>query len=302
MAAPRLGFVGFGEAASRIAAGLRELGKDDCVAYDIAREDGVAGERIRRRASETRVELVASNAELMERCSIVFSLVTASSALDAAKQNRPHLAASHLYVDGNSVSPARKCEIAEVIESAGGRFVEAAILAPVPKHHGQRVPMLVNGAHAEELGHALGPLGFEMETLCGPFGTAAAVKVCRSIVVKGMEALLTECVLAASQFGADERVFASLQRSHPGIQWKELANYMVNRVTVHGARRAHEMEEVAETLRAVGIDPIMAEATARRQNWAAELALASRFGPEGPKTYAEVIAALSDVEKVTPER
>ncbi|HEV2447102.1 MAG TPA: DUF1932 domain-containing protein, partial [Candidatus Sulfopaludibacter sp.] len=262
-------------------------------AYDIAAGTPVAGERIRRRAGECGVRLLPSNAELAARCSILFSVVTAVSALDAARQNVPHLLAHHTYVDCNSVSPATKRQIADVILRGPARFVEAAILAPVPKKRGQRVPMLTSGEAAPALAETLAPFGFSMEPLSGELGTAAAVKMCRSIVVKGLEALLTECVLGASRFGAEDRVFASLQQSYPGIEWKKLADYMVNRVTVHGERRAREMEEVAETLRSVGVEPIMAEATARRQDWAAQLGLASHFGPEGPATYREVLETLS---------
>ncbi len=280
---PAIGFVGFGEAGSRIAAGLRDAGVTQIVAYDIAPD------RVRPRADACGIPLLASNAELAERSTIIFSVVTAASALDAARQNQPHLAANHTYVDCNSVSPATKREIAAVI---GARFVEAAILAPVPRQRGQSVPMLANGGPAQTLAAELNPLGFCVEAIADPIGTAASVKMCRSIVIKGMEALLTECVLAASQFGAEGRVFASLQQSYPGLDWKRLADYMVNRLTVHGQRRAHEMEEVARMLRDAGIEPIMSEATARRQQWSADLNLAAEFGPEGPATYREVLDKL----------
>jgi hypothetical protein len=131
-------------------------------------------------------------------------------------------------------------------------------------------------------------------------GTAAAVKMCRSIVVKGLEALLAECVLAAAPHQADGHVFASLNESFPGIDWKRLADYTMGRVVVHGERRAREMEEVAETLRASGVEPIMAEATARRQEWSAIMRLRELFGPEGPGTYAEVVDVLKHTEAPGP--
>jgi len=121
--------------------------------------------------------------------------------------------------------------------------------------------------------------------------------MCRSIVVKGLEALMVECVLAATEFGADELVFASLNESFPGIDWMKLADYMTGRVVVHGARRAREMEEVAEMLGTIGVDPIMAEATARRQDWVAGMNLGPRFGAGGPATYAEFIEALRTLER-----
>ena len=164
-------------------------------------------------------------------------------------------------------------------------------MAPVAPY-GHRVPMLLNGEGAQSLIQMLAPFEMKLEGMCGEIGAAAAVKMCRSIVVKGLEALLFECVLGASLYGAEERVFASLQESFPGIKWNELANYMIGRVVVHGERRAHEMQEVAETLRAIHVEPMMAEATARRQQWAAELNLRSCFGAEGPSNYHEALEAL----------
>ena len=140
---------------------------------------------------------------------------------------------------------------------------------------------------ADAFTDAMTPLGMRLQRLPGDVGTAAAVKMCRSIVVKGLEALLCECVLGAMPFGADEHVFASLNESFRG-RLEKLADYTMGRVVVHGERRAREMEEVAETLRAIGVEPIMAEATARRQDWSARLDLKSHFGPDGPATYAEV--------------
>ena len=132
------------------------------------------------------------------------------------------------------------------------------------------------------------------EVVSEEVGMAVAVKMCRSIVVKGLEALLFECVMGASKYGVEDRVFASLQESFPGMDWKKLADYVVGRVVVHGERRAREMEEVAETLRSSGVEPMMAEATARLQDWSARMDLKSHFGPEGPASYPEVIKLITD--------
>jgi 3-hydroxyisobutyrate dehydrogenase len=153
--------------------------------------------------------------------------------------------------------------------------------------------MLLGGPAAGAFVELLAPFAMRLEVLQdAPIGAAAAVKMCRSIIVKGLEALVCECVLGASRYAADEHVFRSLDESYPGMNWKKLADYMVGRVVVHGERRAREMEEVSETLRSIGVEPIMAEAAARRQDWSARLDLAGRFGPEGPKTYREVLDLL----------
>ena len=155
--------------------------------------------------------------------------------------------------------------------------------------------MRLGGPSAPLFAERMTPFGMRCEVLAATIGTAAAVKMCRSIVVKGLEALICECLLGASRYDASAHVFASLNESFPGLEWQKLADYMIGRVVVHGERRAREMEEVAETLRAIGIDPIMAEATARRQEWSAVLGLRSHFGPEGPRTAAEVVAVVNAI-------
>jgi 3-hydroxyisobutyrate dehydrogenase-like beta-hydroxyacid dehydrogenase len=290
---PSVGFMGFGEAGSTIAGGLRTAGVDRLFAFDIKTRTPEFGPTIERRAVESRTTLVDSPMELARSSDILFSAVTSSSALEAATATAGFLERRHLYADLNSVSPAVKIAIDRVISARGAGFVEAAVMAPVLPY-GHRVPMLLGGAGAPAFSEAMTPFGLRLEVLTGAkVGSAAAVKMCRSIVVKGLEALLFECVMGASRFGADHLVWASLNETFPGIDWKTLADYTTGRVVVHGERRAREMEEVADTLRAIGIEPIMAEATARRQDWSAQLGLRSRFGPDGPKTYREVLDVMT---------
>jgi len=282
----RIGFVGFGEAAYHIAKGLRQPGIDSISAFDIN-----VTEQVCARARETGTRLVESNPELALSCDIMMSAVTADQALIAAQQNAPYLTADHIYADLNSVSPGLKQSIGRLIESTGARFAEIAMMAPVPPY-GHKVPMLAGGAGAGDFVAKLAPFGISAEIVSREVGTAAATKMFRSIIVKGMEALITECVLGASRYNADERVFASLAESFPGINWKELADYMVGRVVVHGERRAREMEEVAATLREIDIEPIMAEAIVRRMDWSVEAGLKKHFNGEAPKTYRDVVALV----------
>lgn len=295
MTAPvRIGFIGFGEAGSAIAAGLRSAGVASIGAFDIAADDAGRGPLIRARAEASGTTLVSTSRDLAAAAEVLFSTVTASSALDAAGQTAPFLTTAHTYADLNSVSPATKREIGTTIAARGAAFVEAAVMAPVGPY-GHAVPMLLCGIAAAGFARTFSPLGMRLEVLDGTPGTAAAVKMCRSIVVKGLEALLCECVLGASAYGADGHVFRSLSESYPGIDWKALADYTMNRLVVHGERRAREMEEVAATLRAIGVEPIMAEATARRQDWSAQLNLRSHFGPKGPGTYADVLQVIASI-------
>jgi 3-hydroxyisobutyrate dehydrogenase-like beta-hydroxyacid dehydrogenase len=277
------GFIGFGEAGYHLAKGLREAGAGPVSVFDIHWLTPGRGERIRDRAAETGVTLVESPSALAARCDTLLSVVTADRAAEAATQYRPCIGPRHLYVDLNSVSPETKRAIAGQI---GVGFVEGAILAPVPPQ-GLRVPILLNGPAAAEFAIRMAPFGMCLDVMNAGIGAAAAVKMCRSIVVKGLEALLLECVLAATRYGAEDRVFASLDGSFPGIEWRKLAWYMIGRVHEHGGRRAREMEEVARTLRAAGIEPLMAEAAARRQDWRAAM------DGTGPANAQELVETLN---------
>jgi len=289
----RLGFVGFGEAAFYLAKGLREAGVKRTVAFDIHRHTPRLGEKIQARAKETRTDLVEFSAALTASADVVISAVTADQAADAAEQTAPYLTSRHIYADLNSVSPRMKQKVGETITRSGARFVEIAVMGPIPPQL-HRTPMLIGGASAPEFQEMLAPYGMRMDTVStDQIGRAAAVKMFRSVVYKGLEALIFECVLGASQYGAEDRVFASLAESFPGVDWKKLADYMVGRVVVHGERRAREMDEVARTLEELGIEPMMAAATARRMDWAADLGLRESFNGEFPKTYQEVLDAIA---------
>jgi 3-hydroxyisobutyrate dehydrogenase-like beta-hydroxyacid dehydrogenase len=288
----RLGFVGFGEAGYHLAKGLRGAGLVHIYAFDVYSQTSGRGEKIRQRAAEIDVLLCESNAQLAAACDVLLSTVTADQAEAAAKQNAPYLGERHLYADLNSVSPELKKSIAKLITASGARFVEVAIMSPVPPHL-HRVPMFLGGPDAQKLVNLLAPFGMSLEVISDEIGAASAIKMCRSIVVKGLEALLFECVLAAVPYGADERVFATLEETIPGVNWKQLASYMVGRVIEHGERRAREMEQVAATLRGIGVEPLMTEAAAKRQDWGASLDLLSKLGHKPHADYREVIEAIA---------
>ena len=288
-----LGFVGFGEAAFHLAKGLREAGLKRTFAFDIHRHSPGLSDKIRARAQETRTELVEFSAALTTSADVIISAVTADQASDAAEQTAPYLTARHVYADLNSVSPRLKQKVGETITSSGARFVEIAVMGPIPPQL-HKTPMLLGGAAAREFQEMFAPYGMRMDVVStDQIGRAAAVKMFRSVIYKGLEALIFECVLGASRYGAESRVFASLAENFPGVDWNKLADYMVGRVVIHGERRAREMDEVCRTLQELGIEPMMAAATARRMDWAADLGLRETFRGEFPKTYQEVLDAIA---------
>ena len=264
---------------------MRSAGVSNISAFDINATSPTLGPLIQQRARESQTPLVSSPAELAASADILFSAVTASSALDAARQTvalpqvPSHLYRYQLHLPQAETRDRHAHSRHRSRFRRSGRDGSGASLSVIA------FPCSWAAFGAAALPIALSPFGMRFEIVSENVGTAVAVKMCRSIVVKGLEALLFECVMGASKYGAEDRVFASLQESFPGIDWKKLANYVVGRVVVHGERRAREMEEVAETLRSSGVEPIMAEATARLQDWSARMDLKSHFGPEGPSSY-----------------
>lgn len=260
-----IALVGFGEAGFLLGQGLAEAGAQ-VAAYDIKVHDSDLRPALEQRAQQAGVALRASLQAAIDGADLVISAVTASSAAQAAVDAAGCLRAGQYFLDINSVSPATKHADRDAIESAGGHYVESAVMAPVPPY-GLKVPMLLGGARAAALSASLNELGLRTKAVSGQVGVASAIKMCRSVMIKGMEALTVECMTAARRYGAEDAVLASLAETFPGMGWTEsLPHYLISRVAEHGRRRAAEMREVMETLQDVGVAPLMAQATAQSQD------------------------------------
>jgi 3-hydroxyisobutyrate dehydrogenase-like beta-hydroxyacid dehydrogenase len=259
---PRICFIGFGEAGQALASGLRGAGVAQLAAWDILFPE-LAGEKIRQAAETISVRRAASAQDAVANADIVLAAVTAASSLDAAMSAKPHLKPDQFYLDINSVSPGRKQETARSLDGAV-RYVDVAVMAPVhPALH--KTPMLLAGPHAEALLPLLQALDMKAAIAGEAVGAAAAIKMVRSVMIKGLEALTLECFLAAHRAGVEPQIFQSLSHSFPGLDWPQMVEYNLERMANHGTRRAHEMEEVADTLRELGIDPHMTLGTIKRQ-------------------------------------
>lgn len=214
---------------------------------------------------ELEVRAAATPAKALAGAELVLSLVTADAAVEVARDYAAFLAPGVLWCDMNSVAPQSKRAAAEAVESAGGRYVDVAVLAPVEPGR-LAVPLLLSGSAAEEAGASLRAAGFTNLRVVGEeVGKASAVKMIRSVMVKGIEALTAEMMLAARIAGVADEVLASLDASEKPRPWAERAAYNIERMVTHGARRAAEMEESAKTLASLGVEPIMTDATVRRQ-------------------------------------
>jgi 3-hydroxyisobutyrate dehydrogenase-like beta-hydroxyacid dehydrogenase len=281
--APAIALIGYGEAAATFAraagwgAGAR--------GWDLLAERRAA-------MSETGVVATRSAAEALAGASLVLSLVTADQALDAAQDYAQHLAPGALWCDMNSIAPKTKRAAAHAVEAAGGRYVDVAVLAPVDPGR-LAVPLLLAGAADDEVEVALRGAGFtNLRVVGAQVGKASAIKLVRSIMVKGIEALTAEMMMAAHVSGVTDEVLASLDASDKLLGWDQRADYNLDRMLVHGERRSAEMYEASEMLRDLGISPIMTEGTVQWQEGLGLLGIA-----DPPKGHRAKLAAITE----TPE-
>jgi 3-hydroxyisobutyrate dehydrogenase-like beta-hydroxyacid dehydrogenase len=288
---PSFAFIGFGEAGSTVSETLRAAGVERIATYDILFDDAKKGPPLKRRAAKLGVEACGSVADAIAGADIVFSTVVCKSSLPAAEAAAKHLKPGQLYLDFNSISPGLKRQVAAAIEPSGARFVEASVMSNVPGY-GHRVPMLLGGKGARDFMALVAPLGFNVKFVQEEIGLASATKMVRSIMMKGMEALYLECMRAASHFGIEQDVLDSVDESIAGRNWTQNCNRVMARTVIHAKRRADEMAQVAETLREIGIDPAMAEATERCLRWCSTLGLKEVYADGPAKDYRDVLEKI----------
>ena len=257
----RIAFIGFGEVGQTFGRDLVRKGAS-VFAYDVKAENPARRAPLAETAAEDGVRLAASLAQAMENAEIAISAVTADQATAAARAAAPSLREGQTYVDLNSVSPATKREVAAAL-GPGARFVEFAVMSPVAGL-GMTSPILAGGSGAEAIAGTLNALGMRITPVSDEIGVASATKLCRSIVIKGLEAIMVDLSLAAPKAGVMEGVLKSLTASYPGLDWAELARTMPGRVARHGVRRAAEMREAARMLEELGLAGAFLEAIADR--------------------------------------
>jgi 3-hydroxyisobutyrate dehydrogenase-like beta-hydroxyacid dehydrogenase len=285
---PRVALIGFGEAAEAFLDGWGIGGSGRVRAFDVKSLDPREAAGMAGRYAAAGVLGCPDPAAALAGADLAVCLVTADQALAAAEAAAPALAPGTLWIDGNSCSPASKRAAAAAVEAAGGRYVDLAIMAPVhPTRH--LTPVLLAGPAAEAAAVRLGELGMVPKVAGRRVGDASTIKMLRSVMVKGLEALTAECLLAARKAGVEGAVLASLQASDPGFDWEARAAYNLERMSSHGVRRAAEMREVAAALRELGMPDRLAAATAE---WQAQVgALGLTGGDQALGARADAILA-----------
>ena len=270
-----IGIVGYGEVGGIFGRGL--LGKPGVGtmgAWDLL--FGEANQPARRAALSDGIPPAGGMQALCRGANLLISAVTASSALAVAREAAEYIEPGCLFLDLNSASPGTKQQAAALVEGAGGRYVEAGVMTSVPPY-GIRVPMLLGGVHAGELAATLTGWGMDARAVSDQLGVASAIKMCRSVMIKGLEALVIESYATARAYGVEGYVLPTLQETFPGMDWTRQGAYFFQRVVQHGKRRAEEMRESALTVREAGFEPLMTAAIAEKQQWVADKARAGVF-------------------------
>jgi 3-hydroxyisobutyrate dehydrogenase-like beta-hydroxyacid dehydrogenase len=275
--------IGYGEVGRILAEDLRARG-ESVVAFDL-KLGSEAGSPLRAHAAAHGVVLAASHADAVRGAELVVSAVTASQAVPVAEACAPAIVRGAFFLDFNSASPGAKICAAKTVNAAGGRYVEGAVMTSIPPYRIQ-VPLLLGGPDAAALEPVLNGLGFAAKVASSTLGVASATKMCRSVMIKGLEAMVIESFTTARHYGVEDAVIASLRETFPAIDWEKQAAYFFQRVIEHGRRRSEEVREVAQTVREAGLEPWSAAGTTERQAWVADLADAGLFGTKGTQEFA----------------
>jgi 3-hydroxyisobutyrate dehydrogenase-like beta-hydroxyacid dehydrogenase len=294
----KIGIIGFGEVGGIFGSDLVQRGID-VATFDILFDEPASREAMLAKARDRGARACESAGDCLRGCELIISAVTASSAGRVAEECAPMLAGGQIFLDINSVSPESKSRMAGNFDRSRGHFVEAAVMAAVAPQR-LKVPMLLGGKFAKELAPRLAAIGMNGKALSEKVGVASAVKMCRSVIIKGLEALTVESMFAARRYGAEDAVLASLAATYPDMGWQsELPDYLISRVAEHGRRRAAEMREAAQAVGDAGIAPHMASATAARQDWLVDEIAKHRLQNHVGKDFSwrELADAISEAAK-----
>jgi 3-hydroxyisobutyrate dehydrogenase-like beta-hydroxyacid dehydrogenase len=285
----RLGLVGYGEIGSTIGAGLKGAGLESIAAYDKYAFDGPYADLIQSRAAQAGVTLVHSNQELADAADLILSVTPGSASLESAAAFAPCLTGGHVFADFASATPKIKTTVADQLNATGALLGDGSIEGTPLQ--GYSMGMLVSGPAGERVRDLLVPWGMKIEFVGATLGTASGIKILRSVLIKGIEALHDEMLLAARRYGIADTVLASASKTL-ARPWMETVQSLLPSGAIHAKRRAEELEMSAEAVRDAGIEPLMAQAIAKRLRWKEALGLKDHFNGVVPESYKEAFDAI----------
>ncbi|CAG9621224.1 DUF1932 domain-containing protein [Sutcliffiella rhizosphaerae] len=284
----KIGFLGFGEAAYELSKGLKEEGVTQIKAYDVMLGDEVLGPKIQDRAKSIDVNLVSDLYELLYDIHILFVAVPASKALEVSSNVQAHLkGSSFLYVDVSASNPAVKQQIEKELEKANINFVDAAMLGPLPVYK-HKVPISASGNGTNEFIDAMSPYNMNITAVGNKAGDASAIKLIRSIFMKGIVGLYLETLQASETYNVSQEVLASLQETMDSHNFMDTLNRLLTGSAIHAERRAFELQSSINMLNEVGLDSTLTAAAKAKLVELAKLS-AEKSNHSKPSDWEEVL-------------
>jgi 3-hydroxyisobutyrate dehydrogenase-like beta-hydroxyacid dehydrogenase len=286
----KLGFIGFGEVAYEMSRGFLSEGLLGIVAYDPMKDDSKYGGLVQERAKVAEVTLLDTAHAVIDAADIIIAAVPGSRALLVAETVVEKLNEHKIYADVSTSSPTNKQKMAAFVAPTGARFIDGALMGGLSLHQ-HKVPALVSGSGASQFIEAMTPYHMSLEKVSDKAGDAIAVKLVRSIYMKGIASLEVEMLEAASKLGVEDLVLTSISKSLDGEPFLKMMNFLVTASAIHAERQTHEMADCMAMLHELGISPIMTEATMQRLKWLADKKLKDAFQGKTPKHWGEVVRA-----------
>ena len=287
----KLGFIGFGEAAFELSAGLKQQGEVDIVAYDAMWNDATFGPLIKERAEKAQVRLQKEPEAVLSETDVLVVAVPADKAYEVSVTLKPFLKQNCIYIDVSASNPTVKQKINHNICGTGVKFVDAAMMGPLPVYK-HKVPILASGSGTDAFIELLSPYGMDISKVSDKPGDASAVKLIRSIYMKGIAALLLEMLEAAHRYHVEELVIGSISETMDGKSFHETMNRLVTGTAIHAVRRAAELAGSIDMLESSNIDATMSKAAKDKLDLLSRFNLKEKFQGKTPSRWQDVIEAL----------
>lgn len=288
----RLGFIGFGEVSFEISNGLKTEGVQGVIAFDPMQNDSKFGSLVKERAATANVTLLENPASVIQTADLIIAAVPGSKALQAVESIIGNLTSSKVYADVSTSSPITKQKIASLVASAGALFVDGALMGSLPQQR-HKVPMLLSGSGADKFIEQMRSYHMSMEKVSEKAGDAIAIKLVRSVFMKGIASLQVEMLEAAAKLQVEDKVLASISHTMDAGSFMKNLNWLVTAGAVHAERQSHEMKDCMAMLKDLGIRPTMTEATMMHLQWMAGKKLKEKFQGKVPAKWEEVIKILA---------
>lgn len=287
----KLGFIGFGEVAFEMSKGFGSEGLTGIVAFDPMSNDPKFGPLVHERSATAQVTLLGTPAEVIKAADVIIAAVPGSRAYQAAEMICSHLDSHKIYVDVSTSSPPTKQKIAALLSKTGAGFVDGALMGGLTLQQ-HKVPTLVSGSGADRFIELMTPFHMSLEKVSDKPGDAIAIKLVRSIYMKGIASLQVEMLEAASKLKVEDKVLASISNTLDSSPFVKMMNFLVTAGAIHAERQTHEMADCMVMLKDLGIEPIMTEATMLRLKWLSNKKLKDFFQGKVPAKWEDVVKAF----------